>query len=98
MSNTHLAKKTSGDDTSVRGTQAVSLSASYKTHTKCLNNWLLTVSTIHEMIINFCQFEKKNQIYFFILDGCNRFSSYRYESCEYQFTREQNSLMILIWH
>ena len=38
MSNTHLAKKTSGDDTSVRGTQAVSLSASYKTHTKCLNN------------------------------------------------------------
>jgi hypothetical protein len=38
MSNTHLAKKTSGDDTSVRGTQAVSLSASYKTHTKCVNN------------------------------------------------------------
>ena len=50
---------------------------------------------MHVMIITFCQFEEKKTL---ILDGSNRFSSYRYESCEYQFTREQNSLMILIWH
>jgi hypothetical protein len=49
MSNTHLAKKKSGDNTSVCGTQAVS--ASYKTHTKCLNNQWVTVNTMHEMII-----------------------------------------------
>jgi hypothetical protein len=36
MSNIHLAKKKSGDDTSARGMQAVP--ASYKTPTKCLNN------------------------------------------------------------
>ena len=71
MSNTHLAKKKSGDNTSVCGTQAVS--ASYKTHTKCLNNQWVTVNTMHEMIITFCQLKKKNQIYFFILDGRNRF-------------------------
>jgi transposase-like protein len=57
------------------------------------NILMITVNNMHVMIITFCQFEKKIT---FILDGSNRFSSYRYESCEYQFTREQNSLMILI--
>ena len=53
-----------------RGTQAVP--ASYKTPTKCLNNQWVTVNTMHEMVITFCQF-KKNIIYFLILDGRNRF-------------------------
>ena len=57
MSNTHLAKKKSGYNTSVRGMQAVS--ASYKTHTKCLNNQWITVNTMHEMIITFSQLKKK---------------------------------------
>jgi hypothetical protein len=57
MSNTHLAKKKSGDNTSVRGTQAVP--ASYKIHTKCLNNQWITVNIMHEMIITFCQLKEK---------------------------------------
>ena len=55
--------KTTGDNTSAHGKQAVP--ASYETHTKCLNNQWVTVNSMHEMI--------KNQIYFFILDGRNRF-------------------------
>jgi hypothetical protein len=55
--------KTTGDNTSAHGTQAVP--ASYETPTQCLNNQWVTVNTMHEMI--------KNQIYFFILNGINRF-------------------------
>ena len=51
-----MAKNTSGDNTSVHGTQAVP--ASYKTPTTCLNNQWVTVN-LHEMIITFCQFELK---------------------------------------
>ena len=57
MSNTHTSQNKSGDNTSARGTQAVP--ASYKTPTQCLNNQWVTVNTMHEMIITFCQFEKK---------------------------------------
>ena len=55
MSNTHLAKKY-GDNTTAHVTHAVP--ASYKTPTKCFNNQWVTVN-LHEMIITFCQFEKK---------------------------------------
>ena len=54
---THTSQKTTGDNTRARGMQAVQ--ASYKTPTKCLNNELVTVSTMHETIITFFQFEKK---------------------------------------
>ena len=68
----HATREHSGDDTSARGMQAVP--ASYKTHTKCLNNQWVTVNIMHEMIITFCQFKEKDiQIYIFILDGRNRF-------------------------
>ena len=53
MSNTHTSQNKSGDNTSARGTQAVP--ASYKTPTQCLNNQWVTVNTVHEIIITFCQ-------------------------------------------
>ena len=53
-----------------RGTQTVP--ASYKTPTKCLNNQWVTVNTMHEMVITFCQFKKKYNL-LLILDGRNRF-------------------------
>ena len=68
MNNIHLAKKTSGDNTNARGMQAVP--ASYKTPTKCLNNQWVTVNTMHEMVITFCQFKKKYNLLF---NSRNRF-------------------------
>ena len=67
-----------------RGTQAVP--ASYKTPTRCLNNQWVTVNTMHEMVITFCQFKKIYNLLFnsrrkkLVLPSC------QYKSCEYQFT------------